>query len=168
MQTFLAKLKAAGYSLPKRSMLTLADELIQLRGDLPGAFGMTLTNSRRHYKLIKASADLLRDVKALLRRGPLTNFPRKCAKPASKVSLLSIPVHTSICSEYTGIYQYFVIMVRFTLKRPPVPTGRPRGIPSVCTPAGQRRGNWWTSRKLYLPSHWSPVNDLHVYPQSQC
>jgi hypothetical protein len=69
VQALLAKLKRAGYSLPKRSMLTLAGELIRLRGDLPGEFGMSLTKSRRHRKLIRASPVLLRDVKALLRRG---------------------------------------------------------------------------------------------------
>ena len=111
VQALLAKLKRAGYALPKRSMLTLAGELILLRGDLPGEFGMSLTKSRRHGKLIRASPGLLRDVKSLLRRGRANVLSDTCeARLTGNFSL-----YTSIYAWIWTFYLYIPVFVLYPI-----------------------------------------------------
>jgi hypothetical protein len=92
VKSLLEKIVRSGYHLPKRSMLTSADELIRLRGDVPGEFGMTLSTARRNIKIITAGQPLIRAVRRHLQRVGLLLESNVCEERISGQFLDVIPV----------------------------------------------------------------------------
>ena len=63
----LKRLRQQGHSMPARSMLTTADELRAMRGQLPGEYGLDLRPSRRNSRQLEFT-NVPRDLYSAMRR----------------------------------------------------------------------------------------------------
>ena len=92
IDSLLRRLKAMGFTLPAKSILSQADHVQSMRGDIPGAYASRLQNTRRNTRAgptpPPVEADLARLLRTLAypaRYKPLGELP--CQRMTNGVSL---------------------------------------------------------------------------------
>jgi hypothetical protein len=118
ISSLIKRLRSIPIALPKRSSITLADELKTIRGNLPGEYALQLRPSRRNTKpyTISDTSPLLGLVGALMRslHHPRTYLPDQSASHSAMIAgtivynasflidIMHIPsINSSLCRRNT-------------------------------------------------------------------
>jgi hypothetical protein len=98
--SLLAKVKALGLQLPKRSTITSAAEILKIRGDLPGDFKVSVKPTKRNCSPRQAERGLTNRCAAVLRQLHTDEYKPQLAIPAVVDAMIKGMVFQSIHYTY--------------------------------------------------------------------